>query len=89
VFDCVFIIYFSDLNLLTLLQGRGKKTTSAAAKKQQDGFNWVEALPDILSLMSKALRLRVERIWTTTQERDTFVGCVGRCEDTYQRRPFT
>ncbi|SGY44625.1 BQ5605_C001g00183 [Microbotryum silenes-dioicae] len=51
-----------------------KKVTKAAAKKRRDDFSWIESIPEALGVMSKALRLRTERIWQTTAERDTLVS---------------
>ncbi|KWU41778.1 hypothetical protein RHOSPDRAFT_22371, partial [Rhodotorula sp. JG-1b] len=57
---------------------RKVRTKSAAAKSaQRDQFIWVDQIPDVLSVMVKALRsLRTERIWETTAERD---GLISNC----------
>jgi condensin complex subunit 1 len=45
----------------------------AAVAKKSDGWTWVDQIPATLALISKALRLKAHRIWSTTIERDTFI----------------
>ncbi|SCV74340.1 BQ2448_6772 [Microbotryum intermedium] len=54
--------------------GKRKRPTKTSAKKRRDDFSWIESIPEALGVMSKALRLRTERIWQTTAERDTLVS---------------
>ncbi|KAJ9119100.1 hypothetical protein QFC22_003591 [Naganishia vaughanmartiniae] len=57
--------------------GRGGK----AAKNNRTldtNWTWANHIPIVLAAMHKALRLKTERIWTTTQERETFVNCFTR-----------
>ncbi|KAI5475738.1 hypothetical protein MNV49_000900 [Pseudohyphozyma bogoriensis] len=54
---------------------KGKQKKAAGKKGKKDEFDFLEVIPDILAVMTKALRtLRTERIWQTTAERDTFVA---------------
>ncbi|GAA5965910.1 hypothetical protein JCM21900_006039 [Sporobolomyces salmonicolor] len=59
----------------------GKKKPAAKSKSksksaaQRDDFTWIDTIPDVLSVLVKALRtLRSERIWQTTAERDELVS---------------
>ncbi len=55
-------------------RGRGKATTSrGAAKKPAEEWSWIDQVPATLALISKVLRLNVEKIWQTTVEKDTFI----------------
>lgn len=55
--------------------GKRKPTKGAAAKKgKKEEFTWITSIPETLAVMAKALRLRTERIWQTTAEKDTFVS---------------
>ena len=58
-------------------KGRGGKAGGrsgrAAANRRKEVFSWMDQIPATLGLISKALRLKTQRIWTTTAERDTFV----------------
>ena len=54
------------------------KATKATGKKRKDDFSWLDSIPETLTVMVKALRLKTERIWQTAPERDTFVSCVAR-----------
>lgn len=53
---------------------QAKPTKAAPKKKRKDDWSWVEAIPGALEVMAKALRLRTQTIWQTTQERDNFVS---------------
>lgn len=50
-----------------------KAKTGKSASKAKGEFNWMGCIPDTLALFAKALRLKTERIWQTTSERDAFV----------------
>lgn len=56
-------------------RGRGGKTAAAraAAVKRTGHWSWQEQIPGTLILISKVLRLRTQRLWSTTPERDTFI----------------
>jgi condensin complex subunit 1 len=57
-------------------RGRGGKSTATArtpAAKKRDSWTWIDQIPATLALISKALRLKTHRIWTTTPERDSFI----------------
>ncbi|KZT24887.1 hypothetical protein NEOLEDRAFT_1156610 [Neolentinus lepideus HHB14362 ss-1] len=58
----------------------GKAGTSRVAAKQKNStaWTWVNQIPGTLGLISKTLRIKTQRIWTTTAERDTFVSCITR-----------
>ena len=56
-------------------RGRGGKTAAARAKKTQT-WSWTGHIPTILALICKVLRLKTQRIWTITAERDAFVKCL-------------
>lgn len=62
---------------------KGKRTTAkgtkAAAskptKKKASSWTWVDQIPSVLSLLSKVLKsLPSSRVWTSTAERDGFIG---------------
>ncbi|KAL6299950.1 non-SMC mitotic condensation complex subunit 1-domain-containing protein [Sparassis latifolia] len=61
-------------------RGRGGKaaTTRTAAKKSAAEWTWVDQIPATLALISKVLRLKTQKIWLTTAERDTFIQCITR-----------
>ena len=65
----------ADVAGLTKGKGAGKKTTA-----QKEGWSWTDSLPQLLGLMSKALRtLQSARLWTANIDRDAFVsGCFLR-----------
>jgi condensin complex subunit 1 len=57
-------------------KGRGGKsatTTRTPAAKKRDSWTWIDQIPATLALISKVLRLKTHRIWTTTPERDAFI----------------
>ena len=54
------------------------KASAASSKKTADKWSWSAQIPGTLALMAQALRLRSDRIWTTTQERDAFIKCFTR-----------
>ena len=56
-----------------------KRAKGAKAKsKEITDFDWPAAIPQVLALLAKALRVKTERIWQETAERDAFVRCVLR-----------
>ena len=63
-------------------RGRGGKAASTATARSKKGkeakpWEWADSVAPTLALMGKVLhRLKTERIWQTTQERDGFVGRV-------------
>ena len=59
-------------------KGRGGKTNAgrAAAARRDVQWTWVDQIPSTLALISKILRLKTHRIWTTTADRDAFIKCV-------------
>lgn len=59
-------------------RGRGGKTATARtpAAKRREAWTWIDQIPATLALISKALRLKTQRIWTTTSERDAFITYV-------------
>ncbi|PWZ02320.1 hypothetical protein BCV70DRAFT_198602 [Testicularia cyperi] len=68
-------------------RGAGSKSAAAAAAAaaarsgsgKADAWPWSNSIPSVLALMSKALRVRSERMWTVTASRDSFVsGCILR-----------
>ncbi|KAF8591370.1 hypothetical protein K439DRAFT_1327448 [Ramaria rubella] len=62
--------------------GKGGKITSkkkaAAATDHGGAWVWEDHIPATLALISKVLRLKTHRIWTTSAERDAFINCVTR-----------
>ncbi|KAJ3523690.1 hypothetical protein NM688_g8684 [Phlebia brevispora] len=56
-------------------RGRGGKAAASRAKKTEV-WSWMDHIPNILSLICKVFKLKTQRIWTTTAERDTFVNCL-------------
>lgn len=60
-------------------RGRGGKAATARtpAAKRREAWTWIDQIPATLALISKALRLKTQRIWTTTSERDAFITCVA------------
>ncbi|KAF6767508.1 Condensin complex, subunit 1, N-terminal [Kalmanozyma brasiliensis GHG001] len=66
-------------------RGAGAKSAAAAAaaakssSAKADAWPWSNSIPAVLSLMSKAARVRSERMWTVSAARDSFVsGCLLR-----------
>jgi condensin complex subunit 1 len=54
------------------------KKGAKGSKKKSSNEEWVweEQLPHILAAINKTLRLKTQRIWTTTAERDVFIKFV-------------
>ncbi|TFK38244.1 non-SMC mitotic condensation complex subunit 1-domain-containing protein [Crucibulum laeve] len=65
-------------------RGRGAKTGGRTASrttvnKKNEKWTWEGQIKPTLDLISKVLgRLQIQRIWTTTQERDEFINCLTR-----------
>ncbi|KAH9836066.1 non-SMC mitotic condensation complex subunit 1-domain-containing protein [Rhodofomes roseus] len=61
-------------------RGRGGKAAASrpAAKRNTEEWTWIDQIPSTLALISKVLRLKTQRIWLTTGERDTFINCITR-----------
>lgn len=53
--------------------GAGRTATGRGAAKNSETWTWTDQIPATLTLISKVLRLKTQRIWTTTAERDTFI----------------
>lgn len=51
---------------------------TAPGKKGTNNWSWENHISNVLALISKVLRLKTQRIWTTTTERDTLIGCLTR-----------
>ncbi|KAA1138700.1 Condensin complex subunit [Puccinia graminis f. sp. tritici] len=62
-------------------KSKSTKAKNSKSKSRQPSsdknapFDWTNQIPDILNAMLKALSLKTEFIWPTSQERDAFVGC--------------
>lgn len=57
-------------------KGAAKAKKTAASGRKGD-WVWEQAIPGVLKDLGKALKLKTDRIWTTTQERDTFIKCAS------------
>lgn len=57
-----------------------RKKKGGVTSSNKEGWNWAESLPNLLSLMSKAMRvLQSARLWTAPIDRDAFIsGCFMR-----------
>jgi len=57
---------------------RGKAAAGgrASAPKKNESWTWVDQIAPTLALISRVLRLKTHKIWSTTIERDTFITCV-------------
>ncbi|KAK7694121.1 hypothetical protein QCA50_003697 [Cerrena zonata] len=58
-------------------RGKGAKAAISRAAPAK-GWTWEGQIPNTLAVISRVLRLKTQRIWTTTAERDTFIGCITR-----------
>ncbi|POW12989.1 hypothetical protein PSHT_07936 [Puccinia striiformis] len=57
-------------------KARNPKSKSRQPSSDKNApFDWTNQIPDILNAMLKALSLKTEFIWPTSQDRDAFVGC--------------
>lgn len=59
-------------------RGRGGKAggSRATASKRSERWSWQDQISGTLALIAKAFRMKTQRIWQTTGERDTFIGYV-------------
>jgi condensin complex subunit 1 len=59
-------------------RGRGGKAAQprAAAKNRAPEWSWKDQIVPMLTLISKALKLKTSKIWTVSGERETLIGCV-------------
>lgn len=54
--------------------GTGKATGGRGqSKKAADHWAWADQIPAILALVSRTLRLKTKRLWTSTSDLDTFI----------------
>lgn len=59
-------------------RGRGGKVAgSRTVSKKDSQWTWIDQIPGTLALISKVLRLKTHRIWTTTPDRDAFIKYVS------------
>jgi condensin complex subunit 1 len=64
-------------------RGRGAKAATAgrgAAAKRNDSWTWIDQIPATLALISRVMRLKTHRVWSTAIERDTFITYVFRSD---------
>ena len=55
-------------------RGRGGKAANSRTTSKKDShWSWMDQIPATLALISKILRLKSHRIWTTTPDRDAFI----------------
>ncbi|KAI0816821.1 non-SMC mitotic condensation complex subunit 1-domain-containing protein [Trametes gibbosa] len=61
-------------------RGRGGKAAASrvTARKPAEDWSWQDQVPPTLNLISKLLRIKTQRIWQTSAERETFINCVLR-----------
>lgn len=52
-------------------KGPSKKTKASA--ESATNWHWADQIPMVLHTMSRVLRIRTDRIWTTSAEREAFV----------------
>jgi condensin complex subunit 1 len=58
-------------------RGRGGKVAASRTSSKRDTqWTWADQIPATLALISKVLRLKTHRIWTTTPDRDAFIKYV-------------
>ena len=55
----------------------GKVVNQRGATKKDAQWTWLDQIPGTLALISKILRLKTHRIWTTTPDRDAFIKFVS------------
>ncbi|KAI0074195.1 hypothetical protein K474DRAFT_1665696 [Panus rudis PR-1116 ss-1] len=58
-------------------KGRGGKVAAGKSAVSR-GWTWEDQIPGTLAVISRVLRLKTQRIWTTTADRDTFINCITR-----------
>lgn len=58
-------------------RGRGGKAAvaRAIATRRPEHWSWQDQIPAALMLISKVLRLRTQKLWTTAPEKDAFIKC--------------
>lgn len=56
-------------------RGRGGKAAASrvTARKPAEDWSWQDQVPPTLNLISKLLRIKTQRIWQTSAERETFI----------------
>jgi condensin complex subunit 1 len=56
-------------------RGRGGKAAAArtTATRRVEQWSWEDQIPGILALIAKVFKIKTQRIWVTTGEKDTFV----------------
>ena len=54
-------------------RGRGGKA-AMSRNAPRKAWTWEDQIPNTLAVASRVLRLKTQRIWTTTAEKDTFIG---------------
>ncbi|OSD04955.1 hypothetical protein PYCCODRAFT_1385425, partial [Trametes coccinea BRFM310] len=61
-------------------RGRGAKAAQSrsTARKPPEEWSWQDQIPPTLNLISRVLRIKTQRIWQTSAERETFINCVVR-----------
>ncbi|KAI1792515.1 non-SMC mitotic condensation complex subunit 1-domain-containing protein [Ganoderma leucocontextum] len=62
-------------------RGRGGKAAasrSTARKQISEEWSWSGHIPATLALINKVLKLKTQKIWQTSGEREFFIGCVLR-----------
>ncbi|KAI8974763.1 non-SMC mitotic condensation complex subunit 1-domain-containing protein [Trametes punicea] len=61
-------------------RGRGTKaaTSRSTARKPPEEWSWQDQIPPTLNLISRVLRVKTQRIWQTSAEREAFINCVVR-----------
>ena len=66
-------------------RGRGGKTGTGKAtggrgqgKKSAEQWSWADQIPGILALVSRTLRLKTKRVWTSTSDLDAFITYAAR-----------
>ena len=52
-------------------RGRGGKAAASGRAKKNAEWTWVEQIEPTLELIVKVLKIRSQKIWTTTADRDT------------------
>lgn len=56
-------------------RGRGGKAAASrsTARKPPEEWSWQDQIPHTLTLISKLLRMKTQKIWQTSAERETFI----------------
>lgn len=59
-------------------RGRGSKAAQSrsTARKPPEEWSWQDQIPPTLNLISRVLRIKTQRIWQTSAERETFIKSV-------------